>query len=318
MEIIKKEENKMSFEVYRATNNIKRRPDDGLIESECARFKVSEKDFGIIHLSEIARWMTINPSLQFNFHQSERAAIKEMQLWEEKHKEKLCAKFVELLRPESKPQTTITAESYAAADGSVKTVTGENITGAAKQELQTEIPAEINESIKLLKELVADRNPGRTPTISLLDPEGGIWTTTRTRTVSGIQPIFCPTVRFDLDTPEIHYQLNDDLYDGTKPSIDAATHAYFYAGLEFIGAALTVPIRVKDRDSINLLTDGELMLDDLSVADFIIGRILDEGAWKDHSKPFIAALGKVNSVMLFTDFEQLQDYLGGQFFVGSD
>jgi hypothetical protein len=308
----------MSFEVYRATNNIKRRPDDGLIESECARFKVSEKDFGIVHLSEIARWMTINPSLQFNFHQSEKTAVAEMELWKEKHEDKTCAKFVELLQPESKPKTMLTAESYAAADGSIKTVTGESVTGSAAQHEKTDIPEEIVESIKLLKEIVADRHPGRTPTISLLDPAGGIWTTTRTRTVSGIQPILCPTARFDLDIPEIHYQLNDALYEGTKPSVDAATHAYFYAGLEFIGAALTIPFRVKERESINLLTDGELMIDDLSVADFILGRILDEGAWKDHSKPFIAALGKANSVMLFTDFEQLQDCLKGQFFVGCD
>jgi len=304
----------MSFEVYRATNNIKRRPDDGLIESECSRFKVSEKDFGIVHLSEIGRWMSINPTLQFDFHQNEKDAIKEMQLWEEKCKDKISAKFVQLLKSDPKPQTIITGESYVAADGAVTTVAGESITGAGTQNDKMQIPSEISESIKLLKDLVPDRHPGRTPTLSLLDPDGGIWTTTRTRTVSGIQPIFCSTARFDLDVPELHFELHDELYEGTKPSLDAATHAYFYAGLEFIGAILTIPFRIKERDRINLLTDGDLMLDDLSVADFILGRILEEGAWKNRSQPFVAALGKVNSVMLFTDFEQLQDHLTSQFF----
>jgi len=309
----------MDFEVHRATNNIKRRPDDGFIESECARFKVSEKDFGIIHLSEIGRWMTINPTLQFNFHQTEGSAVKEMEQWKEKNEERIFPKFVELLTPKSKPNTIITAESYAAADGSIKTVTGESITGAGSTNVAAEIPEEIIESIKLLKELVPDRHPGRTPTVSLLDPNGGIWTTTKTRTVSGIQPILCPTARFDLDVPEIHYELHEPLYEGTQPSSDCGTHAYFYAGLEFLGAVLTIPFRVKERDCINLLTDGELMLNDLSVADFIMGRIIDEGAWKDHSQPFVAALGKVNSVILFTDFEQLQDCLSNpQFFAGSD
>ena len=149
----------MSFEVYRATNNIKRRPDDGLIESECSRFKVSEKDFGIVHLSEIGRWMSINPTLQFDFHQNEKDAIKEMQLWEEKCKDKISAKFVQLLKSDPKPQTIITGESYVAADGAVTTVAGESITGAGTQNDKMQIPSEISESIKLLKDLVPDRHP---------------------------------------------------------------------------------------------------------------------------------------------------------------
>jgi hypothetical protein len=306
----------MAFEVHRSTNNIKRRPDDSLIEGECARFKVSEKDFGIVELPGIERWMTINPAVQYNFHQSEESALKEMAQWQEKIKDAIIADFIEMPREENNPSTTPIAESYVAGDGSVKTDADNVITGAAEQNTILKAPEEIEAAIKMLKDLVPDRFPGRTPTVSLLNPAGGIWTTTKSRTVSSIQPILCPTARFDLDTPQLHYQLSDKHYDGTQPSLDAASHTYFYAGLEFIGAVLTISFRVRKREDINLLTDGELLLNDLNVADFILGRILDDGAWKNHSEPFVAALGRVNSVLLFRDFEQLQDCLNDQFFVG--
>ena len=59
---------KEDFEVYRSVNPLKRKPDDTSIEGECARFKVSKAQFAIIHLSEIKRWLTINPVIQFDFH----------------------------------------------------------------------------------------------------------------------------------------------------------------------------------------------------------------------------------------------------------
>ena len=61
------------LEVYHSTSKCQR-PDDGLIESECARFKSSGADFGIVELTSIKRWLTISPVLQFEIHKTEKEA----------------------------------------------------------------------------------------------------------------------------------------------------------------------------------------------------------------------------------------------------
>lgn len=271
-----------NFDVYRSSNNIKRKPDDSLIESECARFKVSGADFAIIHLSEIQRWLTITPVLQFNFHSSEKDAIAAKSQWQQKLKDGIFAKYVENTQKDEK------------------------------------LPTELDNCINALKERIPDRFPGRLPTITTLDPRGGIITTTQSRTVSSIQPISCPTMRFDLNPPELYYQSSEKHFEGLKPSRDAATHCCMFAELEGLDGVMNVPLRVKDKNSINVLTDAEVILNDLNTAEFILSRVIDDNMWKDRTSPFVVSFGRVNTFIITMKLEQLQDLLAGDFFVRYD
>lgn len=299
----------MGFEVYRTSNNIKRRPDDGLIESECARFKVSEKDYAIVKLPEIKRFMIINPVIQFKFCKTEVEAVQEMENWQKKFEEMFFAKYVEKKIDQKEPETTTLSESYVAPDGQVNTQIDEVISKSPEQIIEMEPPEHQKQLIKEIKEVVPDRWPGRSPTISTIYEEGGFWTSTQARTVSSIQPIYCPTVRFDLETPELYFQLQKKNFEGTKPSLDAITHAYLFAGIDFLKGVITIPYRVKKREDIDFITDAEILINDLNVADFILSQILDKELWKNKEKPFVVAFGRVNSMILFSNIDEMFEIL---------
>lgn len=266
------------FEVYTSTSKCKR-PNDDLVESECARFKASGADFGIISLPEIKRWMTISPVVQFAFFKEEKLAKAEMEKWKERKKESLIAVF--------KPNTQLAPSS----------------------------PENIISLIELVQEKVPDKFPGRLPTVSVLDPQGGFWTTTQARTISSIKPIFCPTVRFDLNPPELYFGLGENTPLGSLPSIDAASHAYYFAGLDVVGAIVNIPARPNKREDITIITDSDLPLNDLNVTDFIVGQILDENVWTDKDEPFVVSFGTANTTILVRRPEQLRDLLQNDFFV---
>ena len=80
------------IKIHRATNKTKM-PDDGLIEYEAARFKITGDDFGIVHLSEIQRWMAMSPAVQVEFFRTEKEAYKMVDAWEERMKKALIATF---------------------------------------------------------------------------------------------------------------------------------------------------------------------------------------------------------------------------------
>jgi len=273
------EESQDQFEVYRSTNNLKRKPDDSLIESECARFKVSGADYAIIHLIDINRWLTISPVLQFNFHQTEKDAVIEMNAWKEKIKDSIIVKYT------------------------------------ANSQISKKPPTELDSCIQALKERIADRYPGRLPTITTLDPKGGIITTTNSRTISSIQPISCPTIRFDINPPELFYERAEQHYEGITPSLDAATHCCMLAEIEDVAGVLSLPLRVKDKEKISILTDAEVLLSSLTTAEFLLERVIDENRWKDRSSPFVASFGRANSFVLVKKLEQIPELLSGDFFV---
>jgi len=266
------------IDIYTSTSKCKR-PNDDLVESECARFKASESDFGIISLTEIKRFMTISPVIQFAFFKDEKEAKLEAQKWQGKLESALFAKFT---------QNTQVAPSA---------------------------PENIISLIEMVQERVPDKYPGRLPTVSVLDPQGGFWTSTRSRTVSSMAPIFCPTVRFDLTPPELYYAVGTELQVGAAPSLDAASHAYYFAGLEFVSVIINLPLRPHKRENISLITDGDLPLNDLNVADFVLGQVLDENAWKDRNEPFVISFGTANTTIFVRRPEQLHDLLKNDFFV---
>lgn len=266
------------FQIYKSISKCKR-PNDDLVESECARFKASGADFGIISLVEIKRFMTISPVLQLAFFKDEKEAKQEMQKWKDRISDALFAKFV---------QNTQVAPSP---------------------------PENIVSLIDLVQEKVPDKYPGRLPTISVLDPNGGFWTSTQARTVSSMAPIFCPTVRFDLQPPELYYAHGTESQTDSVPSLDAASHAYFFAGMDYVSVALSIPIRPHKREDVSMITDGDLPLNDLQVSDFILGQIIEEDVWKDKNEPFVIAFGTANTTVLAKRPEQVRDLLQNDFFV---
>ena len=266
------------FEIYTSTSKSKR-PNDDLVESECARFKASGADFGIISLPEIKKWMTISPVIQFAFFKEEKLAEAEMKKWQERKKESLVAIF---------KQNTQLAPSA---------------------------PENIISLIEMIQEKVPDKFPGRLPAVSVLDPQGGFWSTTQARTISSLKPIFCPTVRFDLDPPELYFNLGEETQVESTPSADSASHAYYFAGLDVVGAILNMPTRPNKKEDIDLITDADLPLNDLNVADFVLGQILDENVWKDKNEPFVVSFGTANTTILVRRHEQLRDLLQNDFFV---
>jgi hypothetical protein len=272
------EEEKEGLKLYTSTSKCKR-PNDDLVESECARFKASDADFGIISLIDIKRFMTISPVLQFAFFKEEKEAKAEMKKWEDRVNDALVANFVQ------------------------------------NTQVSTAPPENIISLIEMVQERVPDKFPGRLPTVSVLDPQGGFWTSTQARTVSSMSPIFCPTVRFDMDPPELYYALGVESPKGAVPSKDAATHAYYFAGMEYISAVINIPMRPHKREEISMITDGDLPLNDLQVADFILGQITEENIWKDKNEPFVVAFGTSNTTIFARRPEQLRDLLQNDFFV---
>jgi len=271
------------FKIYRSTNKTKM-PDDGLIEYETARLKVSGNDFGIIHLSEIQRWMAISPAVQVEFFRSEKEAYKMVDEWKERMKNILVAKF-------------------------------------ERNEIQKcpEVPKEFTDFLNKLKTSIPSRHPGRLPTISILDPEGGIWVSSWARSISAIQPIFIRGVHFDSDPPVLQFQVPEGTVDEYVPSQDAATHALMYAGLEDLGAVMSVPVRCFEKGSPDMASDGDIPINDLSFGDHILGSIIDEGMWKDRdNSPFVIALGSTNTIALARQVVQLEDLFESDFFVRFD
>jgi len=275
-EEIEIQEGKMN--IYTSISKSKR-PNDDLVESECARFKASGADFGIISLVEIKRYMTISPVIQFAFFKSKKEAEEESLKWQSRIDDGIFAKF---------EQNTQVSPSE---------------------------PENIISLIEMIKERVPDKYPGRLPTVSVIDPQGGFWTSTQARTVSSMAPIFCPTVRFDLEPPELYYALGTNSKQRALPSIDSAAHAYYFAGMDFLGAVVSLPLRVHSRDNVSMITDGDLPMDDLQVADFILGQIIDENAWKDKNEPFVISFGTANTTIFARRPELLRDLLQNDLFV---
>ena len=271
------------FKIYKSTNKTKM-PDDGLVEYETARFKISGDDFGIIHLSEINRWMAISPAVQVEFFRTEKEVYEMINAWKERMNQALIAKF-ERNEDQKCP----------------------------------EVPSEFSNFLTKLKSIIPSRHPGRLPTISILDPEGGIWMSSWARSISAIQPIFVKGVHFDADPPTLQFQIPENTIDEYVPSLDAATHALMYAGLEDLGAVMTIPVRCREKNGPTVATDGDIPLNDISFGDHILGLILDEGMWKDRdNQPFVAALGSCNSLVLARQVVQLEDLLDSDFFVRFD
>lgn len=266
------------FKIYTSTSKCKR-PNDDLVESECARFKASGSDFGIVTLTEIGRYMTISPVVQFAFYKDEKKAQEEADKWEEKINDAIFAKYQQNTQDSELP------------------------------------PENIISLIETVQERVPDRFPGRLPTVSVLDPKGGFWTSTQAQSVSSMSPIFCPTVRFDLNPPELYYCLNKESQKNAMPSQDATTHAYYFAGLDFVGALMNIPFRPHKEESASMITDGDLPLNDLQVADFVLGQILDEGVWKDKDEPFVVSFGTSNTTVFAKQPEILRDLIQNDFFV---
>jgi len=272
------------FTIYRSTNKTKM-PDDGLIEYEGARFRISGDDFGIVHLSEIGRWMAISPAIQFEFFRSESAAMKMVNEWKERMKKALIAEFERNEMEKCPP-----------------------------------VPQEFSDFIEKLKDSIPSRHPGRLPTVSILDPEGGIWVSSWARSISAIQPIFVRGVHFDSTPPNLQFQVPEGTINEYVPSADAATHALMFAGLEDLGAVMSVPVRCKEKDSPTMVSDGDVPLNDLAFGDHILGCVIDEGLWKDREQPFIVALGSCNTLVLARQVEQLEALLDSEsdFFVKYD
>jgi len=271
------------FSIYRSTNKTKM-PDDGLIEYEGARFRISGDDFGIVHLSEIGRWMAISPAIQFEIFRSESKAMKMANEWKERMSQALIANFKKNEEKEC-----------------------------------PKIPQEFKDFLQKIKDTIPSRHPGRLPTISILDTEGGIWVSSWARSISAIQPIFVHGVHFDDDPPNLQFQIPEGTIDEYEPSMDAATHALMYAGLEDVGAVMSIPVRCKEKDSPTMASDGNIPLNDLSFGDFVLGNIIDEGLWKDRdNQPFVASLGSCNSLILARQVEQLELLLDSDFFVQFD
>lgn len=268
----------MDLNLYTATSKCNR-PNDDLIEAECARFKMSGADFGIITLTEINRWLTISPVVQFAIRKSKKEVDEDVERWKESIKDGVFA--------------THTKDSH----------------------LSEKPPKEILDLITGIKEKVPDNFPGRLPTVSLLDEKGGFWTSTESRSPSSMISIFCPTVRFDLQPPELYYQLGDHTTINSIPSKDAATHAYYFAGLDFLKTIITVPIRVRKKEDISMITDGNIPLNDLQVPDFILAQIEDGSMWTDREQPFVVAFGSANTTILSREPAQLLDLLQNDFFV---
>jgi len=281
---VEPENEESDFSVYRSTNKTKM-PDDGLIESECARFKTSKMDFGIIHLSEIQRWMGISPAIQFEIFRKESEAVRMMEDWKKRLEEALFP-IVQRRLGDDCP----------------------------------DVPEEFYSFYNVLKELIPDRHPGRLPTISIADPEDGIWVSSWGRTISAIQPIFIPTVRFDLSPPILYYMIPKGIDEFNEPSIDVASHAFMYAGFEDLGGVVTIPTRAKDKETVNLIVpDGDVPINDLSFSDFIYSKIIEDNLWKNRQdNPCIVSLGSSNSLALATTVEQLESLLESDFFVRFD
>jgi hypothetical protein len=264
--------------IYKSISKCKR-PNDDLVESECSRFKASGADFGIIELIDIKRYMTITPIIQIAFPKTEKEVKSIQQKWEERSENIVTAKSIK------------------------------------NPELAPSCPENILTLIDTIKSKVPDKYPGRLPTVSVLDPEGGFWTSTQARTVSSMQPIFCPTARFDLVPPELYYNLSKESVIDAVPSQDAASHAYYFAGMEFVTAILNIPLRAQQKDQVSLITDGDLILNDLQVSDFILGLILEENIWKNKEEPFSVAFGTTNTTIFARNSDQLKDLLLNGFFV---
>lgn len=270
------------LDLYKSTSKTKM-PDDGFIEAECSRFKSSRKDFGITQLTEINRWFGITPALQFEVFKKEENLKQMQEDWQKRMNDALLAKFEK------------------------------------KEGVCPPVPEEFTDLLIKIKEFIPDRHPGRLPTVSISDPEGGIWVSSWAKSVSSMQPIFIPTVRFDETPPVVYYQIPENVNDYNEPSIDSATHAYFFAGIEVLGAALSMPIKTKDKDAPSMITDGNVPLNDISVADFIFGQIIDERLWENRDNvPFIAAFGGVNSLVLATEIEQIEQLLDSGVFAQFD
>jgi hypothetical protein len=268
-----------NFEIYRSTNKTKM-PDDGLIEYEGARFRISGADFGIIHLSEINRWMGINPAIQFDFFRSEKEALKMAEDWKERMSNALIAEYKKD-NDECPP-----------------------------------IPKEFTSLLDKVKHLIPSRHPGRLPTISISEPTGGIWSSSFARSIPAMQPLFIPGGDFGSQPPEVHYIAPEETFDEHIPSLDTASHLMMYAGIESLGGVMTLPVRCKEKNSPTVAIEGNVPINDLGFADWVLGRILDEGLWKEQNQqPFVLALGSCNTLVLAKQVEQLELLLDSDFFL---
>ena len=283
------EENENDFSIYRATNKTKM-PDDSLIEAECTRFKVSRKNFGIIHLSEINRWMGISSAIQFEIFRTEKEVVNMMEKWKKRMSQ---AVFPDIQKREE---------------------------GISEEDKCPDISQEFTDFIDAIKLAISDRHPGRLPTISILDPEGGMWVTGWARALSAVQPIFIPTVRFDLDPMRLFYQIPKGVEDFNEPSEDAIFHAHMFASFENLGGVITIPIRPRESEKTHwIIPEGDIPINDISFGDFIVNGISEEELWNDSDEEFcVIAVGSCNSIVLATRVEQLEEILESDFFVQFD
>jgi hypothetical protein len=157
---------------------------------------------------------------------------------------------------------------------------------------------------RLQKKFPSDTFIGRPPTLSMIDPAGGFWSTTRYPLVERMQPIFCKRLRLDLDEPILIYQPNRVTHAQARPSSDAAQHGFFLAALiERLGVRhiVSFPGYVENP---NLVYD-HAFLNDCRVAQVVASDIVEQGHWTDETTEFFVQIG-TNTIGFFTDIRPLK------------